>query len=268
MINEAQLNTLLSDLKQDHNLDFYFYSHESFIRRITRMLKLDDLKDFDNLRQHLKQTPGYVDHFVDRITVNVTDMFREAGFYKALREEVLTSLAHRPVIRVWHPGCSSGEECISLAMLLKESGLLAKAEIIGTDLSSKVIDRARAFTFSEHQLVHFQKNYELAGGQQSFQDYFHKKENNYVLKEELSDRIRYEVQNLSQQSRPDNCDLIVCRNVLIYFERDSLSRVFHAFNACTNSGAFISLGEKETLEFSPIEHHFEKTSNLRIWKKR
>jgi chemotaxis protein methyltransferase CheR len=267
MINEAQLNMLLEDLKQDHHLDFYFYSRESFIRRISRMLKLDVITDFDDLRKRLKDSPGYVDHFLDRITVNVTDMFRDPLFFTALREDVLPEMAHLPKIRIWHPGCSSGEEVLSVAILLKENGLLEKSEIIGTDLSPKVLDKARNICFTETQLQHFKKNYEAAGGKEDFSAYFQLVDNLFVPIGEITRYINYEMQNLANQACPGKFDLIVCRNVLIYFEREAGHKVFHAFNNCCTPGSFLALGEKETLQFSPIEVAFTKIRDLRIWRK-
>lgn len=267
MISETQLNILLQDLYQDHSLDFYFYSRESFIRRLIRMVKLDVVSDFEELRSRLKQSPGYVEHFVDRITVNVTDMFRDPIFFRALREEVLPALATLPKIRIWHPGCSSGEEVLSLTILLKETGILQKAEVIGTDLSPKVLEKARNMSFSETQLNHFKTNYEAAGGRENFQNYFKRSEHNFVPCAELCAPMIYEKQNLANQVCSGKFDLIVCRNVLIYFERDAGHKVFHAFNNCTRPGSYIALGEKETLQFSPIEDQYSKLRDLRIWRK-
>jgi chemotaxis protein methyltransferase CheR len=172
MLNDVEINIILKDLLDYHNYDFNYYSRDSFKRRLNRLYKLEKYLSVDEFRNKLKTDKDYIDHFIDRITVNVTEMFRDHNFFKEMRNIVIPALADRPIIRIWHPGCSTGEEVYSVAILLHEEGLLYKSEICGTDVNTEVLKKARKGIFPVSLMQLYAKNYKLAGGQKNFSSYF------------------------------------------------------------------------------------------------
>lgn len=267
LISKTQIDAILEDLLKIHNVDFYFYSRDSFDRRMNRLFRMDHFTDFEVFRTHLNTSPGYIHHFIDRITVNVTEMFRDPQFFIVLREEVFPDLARLPKIKIWHAGCSSGEEVVSVAILLQEAGLLDKCEILGTDLSTEVLAKAQKACYSKNLVSKFHEHYLLSGGKQKLETYFNETEIGLVLKSEILDKVKYQQHNLASGQPLGKFDLIVCRNVLIYFDRAAAYRTFNFFDSSTTSNSFLALGEKETIQFSPIDSLFSKLKTERIWKK-
>jgi chemotaxis protein methyltransferase CheR len=268
LITGSQIDTILEDLAAQHKLDLYFYSRESFDRRIHRLFQLENITNFEAFRTRLNSDGDYVKHVIDRITVNVTEMFRDASFFKSLRNEIIPELAKLPFIRVWHPGCSSGEEVVSLAILFQEAGVLERCEIIGTDLNSKILERAKLSQYSVTQFSTYEKNYSAIDAPTSLRTYFEPCDFGFQLKSDISSRIHYQSHNLASGEYLGKFDLIVCRNVLIYFDRSTVHKAFDLFHASTTPQSYLALGEKETLQLSTINTHFDQNRSERIWKKR
>src|SRR5688572_25892196 len=165
LLNEAQIDTVLKDLLEVHLYDFTFYSRESFKRRINRLYKLEKYSSFQDFRTRLRSDESYIDHFIDRITVNVTEMFRDHQFFKKLRTVVVPDLVSRPFIRVWCAGCSTGEEVYSVAIMLHEAGLLERSEISATDINPRVLNKARRGYVQSSLIFRYANNYTLSGGE-------------------------------------------------------------------------------------------------------
>jgi len=267
MLNDIQIELVLKDLKDLYGHDFNYYSRDSFDRRVNRLFKLEKFESFEHFSGRLRNDKDYVNHFINRITVNVTEMFRNPEFFSVLREQVLPVLAQRPVIRIWHPGCSTGEEVLSVAILMKEAGLLEKCQIYATDINQQVLDKAKLGIFSSNVLTLYEKNYVAAGGLENFKKYYSRVEEGEQFNADLRSNIRFIQHNLASAEMIAQFDLVVCRNVLIYFDKFSLQRAFRLFDECTTPNSFLALGEKETLQFSAIDNRFTKLGNERIWKK-
>lgn len=267
MLNDTEINIVLKDLRELYYYDFTYYSRESFKRRINRLFKLEKFQSFDEFRNKLRSDKHYIDHFIDRITVNVTEMFRDHNFFRVLRNQVIPELANRPIIRVWHAGCSTGEEVYSVAILLHEAGLLEKSEICATDINPHVLTKARTGTFPVSLMQLYKKNYALAGGEKEFDSYFVTTPQGEKFNSNFSSRMTFNSHSLASDGFINRFDLILCRNVLIYFDKELQDRAFQLFDISLGPNSFLALGEKETIKFSGVSPKFKEIGPEKIWKK-
>jgi chemotaxis protein methyltransferase CheR len=267
MIEDEDINLLLNDLFDLYGYDFTSYSRASLKRRIVRLCSLDKFPSFAELRYRVKNDPGYLKRFVEEITVNVTEMFRDPTFYRSLREEILPILGTKPFIRIWHAGCSTGEEVYSMAILLKEANLLKKSLLYATDLNPSVLEKVRKGIFPLNQMKQYSESYIASGGIHDFSKYYTANYGQAKLDKELAEKIIISTHNLVSDSSFNEFDLILCRNVLIYFDKDLQDRVLKLFDASLGSLGYLALGTKETLKFSAIQNKYKQVNREKIWKK-
>ncbi len=171
-LHEAEIDLLMQDVLEKYGYDFTSYSKASLLRRVNRLYALDKFNGFPAFRLHVLSDAGYFRRFVEEITVNVTEMFRDPPFYKTIREEVLPVLATHPFIRIWHAGCSTGEEVYSLAIMLQEANLLHKSLLYATDLNPGVLEKLRKGIFPLRFMKQYSENYIQSGGKQDFSQYY------------------------------------------------------------------------------------------------
>lgn len=267
MIEDEEIDILLNDLFDIHGYDFTNYSKASIKRRILRLYSLDKFPSFAELRYRVKTDVTYLKRFVEEITVNVTEMFRDPIFYLSLRNDVLPLLGTKPFIRIWHAGCSTGEEVYSMAIMLKEADLLKKTLIYATDLNPSVLEKVRKGIFPLNQMKQYSESYISSGGQKDFSSYYTANYGQAKFDQELSEKIIISTHNLVSDSSFNEFDLILCRNVLIYFDKDLQDRVLRLFDASLSSLGYLALGTKETLKFSAIQNNFKQLNREKIWKK-
>jgi len=267
MIEDEEIDMLLNDLFDIHGYDFTNYSRASIKRRVLRLYSLDKFPSFAELRYRVKTDITYLKRFVEEITVNVTEMFRDPIFYLSLRNDVLPLLGTKPFIRIWHAGCSTGEEVYSMAIMLKEAGLLKKTLIYATDLNPTVLEKVRKGIFPLNQMKQYSESYISSGGQKDFSSYYTANYGQAKFDQELSDKIIISTHNLVSDSSFNEFDLILCRNVLIYFDKDLQDRVLRLFDESLSSLGYLALGTKETLKFSAIQNNFKQLNREKIWKK-
>lgn len=267
VINDDEVEVLLSDLLDIHGFDFTDYSRASIKRRINRLFLLDKFPSFAEFRFRVKSDGEYLKRFVEEVTVNVTEMFRDPAFYKALRTEVLGVLATYPLIRIWHAGCSTGEEVYSMAILLKEANLLHKSLLYATDLNPDVLARAREGVFPLGNMKQYSENYIQSGGINDFSAYYTAKYDRAKFDDQLKSKMIFATHNLVSDRSFNEFQLILCRNVLIYFDKDLQERVFKLFDESLEQLGFLALGAKETLRFSGISKKYRQIDNEKIWRK-
>jgi len=267
MLNDEEINIILKDLLELYYYDFTYYSRDSFKRRINRLYKLEKFQSFGEFRTRLSTDKNYIDHFIDRITVNVTEMFRDQSFFVQLRTEVIPELAKLPKIRVWHAGCSTGEEVYSFAVLLHEAGVLDKSEIYATDINPHVLTKARSGIFPMSLMQLYSKNYILAGGKKDFSTYYTTTPQGEKFNDVFRSKMTFASHSLANEGYISRFDLIICRNVLIYFDKALQDRAFRLFDISMGPGAYLALGEKETIKFSCISNKFKQIGAEKIWKK-
>jgi chemotaxis protein methyltransferase CheR len=257
-LTDDQLHTLLADVLSMHGYDFTNYSHASLKRRISRLISIDHFNGFEDFRLRIRQDKSYFKRFLEQVTVSATEMFRDASFYKLLREKVLPSLAKLPHIRIWHAGCSTGEEVYSMAILLHEAGLLNKSELHATDINPAVLDSVRSGEFPAATMEQYAANYALSGGSADFRSYYNLQKDKAKFLPSLGRNTIVSQHNLVSDPPYRKCNLIVCRNVLIYFDKPLQDRVLRVFHKTLEPPGFLALGEKETLRFSEVEREFRQ----------
>jgi chemotaxis protein methyltransferase CheR len=267
LISDAQIELLLSDLIDTYGYDFTDYTKASLKRRINRIYSLDSFPSFAEFRYRVRTDENYFSHFIEQVTVNVTEMFRDPSFFKYLSTEILPVLATYPFIRIWHAGCSTGEEPFSMAILLKEANLLHKTLIYATDINPAVVKKAKEGIFPIQQMQKNSENYRLAGGKQDFSSYYTAGYNQVIFDKELSKRMVFSTHNLVADSSFNQFQLIVCRNVLIYFEKELQGRVFELFDQSLDKLGYLALGSKESLRIFPGISRFRQLGKEKIWRK-
>lgn len=267
IVKDEEIEYLIKDVYDLYGYDFSEYSRASFKRRVNRICLIDRFTSFAELRYTLINEPEYLKRFIEEITVNVTEMFRDPYFFKALREKILPQLGTYPLIRVWVAGCSTGEEAYSMAILLKEANLYHKCLLYGTDLNPSVLESARAGVFPLQQMKLYSENYMLSGGKRDFSDYYTANYDSVVFDKSLKEKLILSTHNLVSDSSFNSFQLIICRNVLIYFARGLQERVFRLFDNSLENLGFLALGAKETLRFSKLDKNYQQIDDQRIWKK-
>lgn len=267
MISDRELEVLINEVFEYYGYDFSGYSKASLKRRVERLYQIDGISRFSDVLSKIRSEEGYVKHLVEEITVNVTEMFRDPLFYKLLREEIVPVLATKPFIRIWHAGCSTGEEVYSMAILLKEANLLHKSLLYATDINSVVLDTAKSGLFPLRMIKQYAENYRLSGGSEDFSDYYTA---NYGLAKfscELNEKMVFSQHNLVSDASFNEFDLIMCRNVLIYFDKHLQDRVLRLFDSSLSCLGYLALGTKETIKFSTVQDKFQQLNREKIWKK-
>lgn len=196
-------------------------------------------------------------------------MFRDPSFYLALRKEVLPLLKSYPFIKIWHAGCSTGEEAYSMAILMAEEGLYEKARIYATDFNESVIKKAKTGAYPIDRVKAYAYNYQRSGGKESFADYYSASHKSVAMENFLKKNILFSDHNLVTDGVFGEMNLIMCRNVLIYFNRDLQNRVFKLFSESLSDSGFLCLGSKESIRFSEYSDEFEDvTKHEKIYRKR
>jgi chemotaxis protein methyltransferase CheR len=265
---DENLPLFLNDLIDRYGYDFTGYSEASLLRRIDRFMMREHIRDWTDLRNRVLNSADYFRFLVEEMTVNVTEMLRDPLFYKAIREEVIPVLATYPYIRIWHAGCSTGEEVYSMAILLKEAGILNKSRLYATDINPGVIEKARSGIFPASQIRKYSENYMQSGGKNDFSVYY---TSNYSLAkfdEKLSEKMTFATHNLVADSSFNEFQLILCRNTLIYFNKNLQSHVLELFDRSLELLGFLALGSKESLRFSSVESKFRQAAvGQKIWRK-
>ena len=267
VIDNEQIDALLSDVLETHGYDFLEYSHASIKRRITRLYTLDNFVSFAEFRYAVKSDKQYFKRFLEEITVNVTEMFRDPGFYRSLRNDVLPVLGTYPFIRIWVAGCSTGEEAYSLAILLKELNLLHKSLIYATDINPSVLEKAKKGVFPLHYLKGYSENYVASEGVMDFSSYYTASYSLAKFDESLSSKMIFSTHNLVSDHSFNEFQLILCRNVLIYFDKELQHKVFQLFDNSLEKLGYLALGSKESLDFWPKAKEYKRVKLEKIWRK-
>jgi chemotaxis protein methyltransferase CheR len=267
IVNDAQMEVLLSDLLDNYGYDFTGYSKASLKRRISRLYVLDRMLSFAEFRYRISSDPVYFKRLVEQITVNVTEMFRDPLFFKTLRQTILPKLGTYPLIRIWVAGCSTGEEAYSIAIILKELNLLHKSLIYATDLNPSVLEKAAQRMFSLSQMKQYSENYIISGGTQDFSSYYIANYSLANFSQGLREKIIFSTHNLVSDHSFNEFQLILCRNVLIYFDRDLQHKVLQLFNDSLENFGYLALGSKETIDFSENAKKYTRVPGEKIWRK-
>jgi chemotaxis protein methyltransferase CheR len=253
---EPQLYELIDLIKEVHGFDFSDYSKASLKRRLSRIVMLKKL-GFYELKHQLINDQLFFQWFLEEVTVNVTEMFRDPSFYKALNTQVIPYLSSFQHIRIWSAGCSSGEEVYSLAILLNEVELNKKSFIYGTDINTEVLNEARKGIYSLRKIKSYTENYQLSDMPGSLTDHFTIMYDAASIHSELKQNTLFSVHNLVSDNVFNEFQLISCRNVFIYFESALQEKILSVFYNSLCPFGFLCLGSKETIRFPDFKSKFK-----------
>lgn len=268
-VRKVEMALLVDGLRAVHGLDLAGYAPASLERRLTQWLAQSGFASFGEATSKLLRDEQLCRQLLQDVTVNVSDMFRDPHFFKVLREQVLPHLRTYPQARIWVAGCAGGEEVYSLAILLHEEGLAGQCRIYATDLNEAMIDRAREGVFALRDMQRYTRHYQQAGGSAAFSDYYVARYGRAQFNRALVRNVVFAAHNLLTDADFSEMQLILCRNVMIYFKPDARDRVLHVFDDCLSPAGFLCLGTKESLDRSALKAkgYRELQSATRIYRK-
>jgi chemotaxis protein methyltransferase CheR len=267
-VERLEIELLLEGIYRHYGFDFRSYAYASIRRRLWRRIEAEGLMTISALQDRLLHEPAMMEKVLLDLSINVTAMFRDPTFYLAFRQRVVPLLRTYPFIRIWHAGCSTGEEVYSMAILLEEEGLYERARIYATDINEVVVHRARAGIFPLERMQEYTENYIRAGGTRSFSEYYIAKYDGALFSPALQRNVVFSQHNLVTDRSFAEFNVILCRNVLIYFDRDLQTRVHGLFHESLVHLGILCLGSKETLRLSEYEDSYEELSGPeRIYRK-
>lgn len=266
--SDIEIEQLLDALYSKYGYDFRDYSRAHVKRRILNRLRLSRASSIPEMQEKVINDPKFALALLQDLSITVTEMFRNPDFYAAVREKVIPTLKTYPFFRIWHAGCATGEEVYSMAILLKEEGLLNRATIYATDFNQAALDFAKDGIYSKKMIREYTLNYYRSGGKEEFSSYYTNDNENVIMNKDLRKNIVWANHNLVTDSVFSTVHLILCRNVLIYFNKVLQNKVQHLFFESLIEGGFLCLGNKESLKFSDLSAKYLVLDNKqKIFKK-
>lgn len=267
-VENMEIDLLLEAIYRLSGFDFRKYMRSSIIRRIQNRMRMERLPSVTRMLEKVVHEKGFLEKVLNDFSINVTEMFRDPTFFKAFRDQVVPELKKLKEIRIWHAGCATGEEVYSMAILLKEEGLIEKTTIYATDMNEKVLEKAKQGTFSLLKMQTYTKNYMQAGGTEAFSEYYTADDHFAYFHPSLLRNISFAQHNLVTDSSFNEFHVIICRNVLIYFTGELQNQVQELFYSSLSPGGFLGLGDKESLRFSnQTPHYNEFNGTEKIYRK-
>jgi len=223
----------------------------------------------DALLKRLSDSPVFINEFLDELTVNVTEMFRDPSFWRIMREEILPAIMlNHKQFKIWHAGCSSGEEVLSMSIMLKEMGVLQDVTVIATDLDVNILEKAKSGMYPIKNMELNEKNYIRFQGTRNFKDYYHEDNGNAVFNKDLLMNVSFRRHDLVMGDIFNKFDLILCRNVMIYFNQTLQNEVLKKFHESLFKYGYLAIGSKESLIWCDYANRFIVVNNEeKIYKK-
>ncbi len=265
---DIELRMLIEAVYLQYNYDFRDYTGASQKRRVLHALHEMDCDSISALQARVMHDPAAFSQLLQYLTIPVTEMFRDPTFYAALREHVVPILKTYPSLKIWIAGCSTGQEVYSMAILLREEGLLDRAIVYATDINPQSLETARRGVFPIDQMQLYTENYQAAGGKRAFSDYYTAAYGGALFDKTLVENVTFADHSLSTDSVFAETHLISCRNVMIYFNKRLQDRVFGLFHESLCHRGFLALGSKESIEFSAYGGKFEPLAKRdRVYRK-
>lgn len=267
-LEKIEIDLLLNGIFRHYGFDFRNYVYSSIRRRIWHRIQIEKLDTVSRLQELVLHDPAYMKVLLEDISITVTEMYRDPSFYLGFRKKVIPYLKEYPVIRIWHAGCSTGEEAYSMAILLYEEGLHHKATIYATDINETAIDIAKSGVFPLKKMQQYTKNYLHSGGAKAFSEYYTVRDNQAVFHPFLSENILFAQHNLAVDHSFNEFHVIICRNVMIYFDSTLQNRVHELFyNSLIYSG-FLGIGKKEELVYTNFSSFYKEVdSDEKLYRK-
>jgi chemotaxis protein methyltransferase CheR len=256
-LERIEVQVLLEAIYQHYGFDFRGYAPGSLKRRLWRRAYAEKVETMSALQDRVLHDPAVMERLLLDLSINVTSMFRDPSFFQAMRQKVVPLLRTYPFIRIWNAGCSTGEETFSLAILLREEGLYDRARIYATDINEKVLEQARAGVFPLEKMRDYTENYIRAGGTEAFSSYYTADGDTARFDPALMDQVVFAQHNLVSDAPFNEFNVIVCRNVMIYFGKALQGRVHELFYESLETFGILALGHKESIKFTKYEDRYE-----------
>lgn len=267
-VEDLEIELLLEGMHRHYGYDFRQYARSSIKRRLWRRVYAEHLDSISGLQERVLHDPACMERLLLDLSINVTSMFRDPSFYRAFRADVIPLLRTYPFIRIWNAGCSSGEETFSLAILLHEEDLYDRSRIYATDINDAVLDLARAGSFPADKMDEYCTNYRQSGGKADLGDYYVSVGDRVRFRRSLVDNVVFAQHNLVSDRSFNEFHVIVCRNVMIYFDGALQDRVHGLFHDSLVRRGVLALGHKETIRFTAYEDRYEALDTReRIYRK-
>lgn len=256
-IQALEIKLLFEAIYQQYGFDFRNYSKKSATRRVLKRLQQEKIESVSILQHRVLRDQVLADSLFRDLSINVTEMFRNPKFYKAIRKKILKKLDNHQHLKIWHAGCATGEEVYSMAILLKEEGRYKTSQLYATDFNPIALEAAKQGIYPINRMQLYTSNYIASGCKKEFSDYYHAKYERALIDEKLKENLIFAQHNLATDASFGEMQIIICRNVLIYFDRELQDRVFHLFNDSLSIGGYLCLGSHETLRLSSVYEQFE-----------
>jgi chemotaxis protein methyltransferase CheR len=267
-LEDLELELLLAGIVHHYGYDFRHYAAASLRRRIRLIVEKEGVPSISALQERILREPACMARFITSLSVPVTSMFRDPSFYQALRSEVVPMLRTYPFVRIWHAGCATGEEVYSLAILLVEEDLYDRCRIYATDLSDATLQHAARGIFDLARMRDYTHNYQVFGGKNPFSSYYTADHQRVIFSPRLRKNIVFSQHNLVSYGPFNEFNLILCRNVMIYFDKVLHEQVLRLLDSSLCRLGVLGIGRKETLEFSPLAARYgELPSRVRLFRK-
>lgn len=265
---DLEIKRLVEEVFRIYGYDFRNYAEASLRRRIVRAKELFGFSRVGEIEARIQSDRAFFQRLLSELTVSVSEMFRDPEVYRSLADEVLPVLATYPSIRIWHAGCSTGEEVYSMAILLKEAGLLDRSTLYATDIDPLALQKAKAGVFPASAMQKSTENYLKAGRREEFGSYYTADYGMAIIDRSLKQNVVFAEHNLATDSTFSEVHLVVCRNVFIYFDKVMQNRALKVFYESLIFKGFLCIGSKESLEFTDYRDVFGKLNDAsRIFQK-
>jgi chemotaxis protein methyltransferase CheR len=267
-LEDIEIQLLLEGVYRYYGFDFRNYAPASIKRRILESVRNEKMETVSAFQDKLLHDPDCLERFLKRLSVNVTAMFRDPSFYLTFRTKVVPMLRTYPFVRLWHAGCSTGEEVYSMAILLQEEGLYERCRLYATDMSAEALRQAREGIFPLASMQEYTSNYLQAGGRHFFSDYYTAQYDNVIFDSALKRNLIFSEHNLVTDGSFNEFHVILCRNVMIYFNKVLQTRVHNLMYESLTMFGVLGLGNKESLRFTPREEFYEELDTRdRLYRK-
>jgi chemotaxis protein methyltransferase CheR len=267
-LEQIEIALLLEAVYRRYGFDFRQYAPASLKRRVWRRIQGEKLESVSGLIEKVLHDPAVMERLLLDLSINVTAMFRDPEFFRTFREQVVPQLRTYPFTRVWNAGCSTGEETYSLAIMLREEEVYERARVYATDINQSLLEQARTGVFPLEKMKDYTRNYIRAGGKRAFSEYYVADYSGAQFRRSLLDNVVFAQHNLVQDSAFNEFHAIVCRNVMIYFDKPLQDQVHRLFYESLPMFGVLALGQKETIAFSPFADRYEElVPGQRIYRK-
>jgi chemotaxis protein methyltransferase CheR len=253
-----EIDLLLEGIYRQYGFDFREYARGSIKRRLWRRIYAEGLESISGLQDRVLHDQETMNRLLEDLSINVTSMFRDPRFYLTVRSKVVPLLRTYPFIRIWNAGCSTGEETYSMAILLREEGLFDRTKIYATDINETVLDLAKKGVFPLDKMKDYTENYISSGGKAAFSEYYTADGKGARFHDSLTENIIFAQHNLVSDRSFNEFQMIVCRNVMIYFDRSLQERVHGLFYSSLGMFGVLALGRKESIKFTPHASSYEE----------